>query len=240
MKFYGISNTGKVRGNNEDFYHIPTNEKEQNLFIVADGMGGACAGEVASSLAVADTVQFINRYFDDYDDRALLLRKAIGNANKTVFNTSKADRVYESMGTTLVAALVENQKVFIANVGDSRCYIISQNKMEQVSIDHSFVQELIDKGMLTKVEAKHHPDRNLITRAIGSDKHVAVDVFCRDFNAGDRILLASDGLTSMIEESEIEQIMLSCDQPKTIVNTLVEKANEAGGKDNITAVVVIN
>lgn len=240
MKFYGLSNTGKVRGNNEDFYHIPTNEEEQRLFIVADGMGGACAGEVASSLAVADTVQFINANFNNYDDRALLLRKAIGNANKTVFATSKADRIYESMGTTLVAALIENQKVFVANVGDSRCYLISQNKMEQVSVDHSFVQELVDKGMLTRAEANHHPDRNLITRAIGSDKHVAVDVFCKDFNVGDRILLASDGLTSMIEENEIEQIMLSSDDPKVIVNTLVEKANEAGGKDNVTVVVVIN
>ena len=240
MKFYGLSNTGKVRGNNEDFYHIPTNEEEQRLFIVADGMGGACAGEVASSLAVADTVQFINANFNNYDDRALLLRKAIGSANKTVFATSKADRIYESMGTTLVAALIENQKVFVANVGDSRCYIISKNKMEQVSVDHSFVQELVDKGMLTRAEAKHHPDRNLITRAIGSDKHVAVDVFCKDFNAGDRILLASDGLTSMIEENEIEQIMLSGDDPKVIVNTLVEKANEAGGKDNVTVVVVLN
>ena len=240
MKFYGLSNTGKVRGNNEDFYHIPTNEEEQRLFIVADGMGGACAGEVASSLAVADTVQFINANINNYDDRALLLRKAIGSANKTVFATSKADRIYESMGTTLVAALIENQKVFVANVGDSRCYIISKNKMEQVSVDHSFVQELVDKGMLTRAEAKHHPDRNLITRAIGSDKHVAVDVFCKDFNAGDRILLASDGLTSMIEENEIEQIMLSGDDPKVIVNTLVEKANEAGGKDNVTVVVVLN
>ena len=128
MKFYGLSNTGKVRGNNEDFYHIPTNEEEQRLFIVADGMGGACAGEVASSLAVADTVQFINVNFSAFEDRALLLRKAISSANKTVFVTSKADRIYESMGTTLVAALIENQKVFVANVGDSRCYLISQNK----------------------------------------------------------------------------------------------------------------
>ena len=240
MKFYGLSNTGRVRGNNEDFYHVPTNEKEQRLFIVADGMGGACAGEVASTLAVADTAEFVNGNINDFDDRALLLRKAIGNANKTVFNTSKSETTYESMGTTLVAALIEEKKVFVANVGDSRCYIISKNKMEQVSIDHSFVQELIDKGMLTKEEAQHHPDRNLITRAIGAEKHVAVDVFCKDFNKTDRLLLASDGLTSMLAEEEIKKIMLSSEEPEKIVTQLVEKANEAGGKDNVTAVVVIN
>ncbi len=240
MKFYGLSNTGRVRGNNEDFYHVPTNEEEKRLFIVADGMGGACAGEVASALAVADTVEFVNRRASEYDDKALLLRKAIGNANKTVFNTSKSERIYESMGTTLVAAFIENEKVFVANVGDSRCYIFSQDKMEQISIDHSFVQELIDKGMLTKAEAQHHPDRNLITRAIGAEKHVAVDVFCREISKGDRILLASDGLTSMLEEEKIKQIMFVSDDPKEIVTQLVEKANEAGGKDNVTAVVVIN
>lgn len=240
MKFYGLSNTGRVRGNNEDFYHVPTNEKEQKLFIVADGMGGACAGEVASALAVADTAQYVNNYIGNFDDRALLLRKAIGNANKTVFNTSKTERTYESMGTTIVAALIEEKKVFVANVGDSRCYILSDNKMEQVSIDHSFVQELIDKGMLTKAEAQHHPDRNLITRAIGAEKHVVVDVFCRDFNEGDRLLLATDGLTSMLDEEEIKQILFLNENPEEIVNKLVEKANEAGGKDNVTAVVIIN
>ena len=121
MKFYGLSNTGRVRGNNEDFYHVPTNEKEQRLFIVADGMGGACAGEVASALAVADTAEFVNGNINDFDDRALLLRKAIGNANKTVFNTSKSETTYESMGTTLVAALIEEKKVFVA----SECFSFS-------------------------------------------------------------------------------------------------------------------
>lgn len=240
MKFYGLSNTGKVRGNNEDFYHVPAKEEKYNLFIVADGMGGACAGEVASALAVADTVEFVNKYFNEYEDKALLLRKAISNANKTVYDTSRTEHVYESMGTTLVAALESDGKVFVANVGDSRCYIASENQMQQVSVDHSFVQELVNKGMLTKEEAKHHPDRNVITRAIGTQKHVAVDVFCREAKEGDRILLTSDGLTSMLEEEYIEEILLSGDDPKQIVKTLVEKANDAGGKDNITAVVVIN
>lgn len=238
MNFYGSSNTGRVRGNNEDFFHTSTGEK-YSLFIVADGMGGESAGEVASALAVSSISNFIKENFDAFDDIPLLLHKSIAEANSVVYQTAKSKDIYENMGTTVVMALLTGNKIFVANVGDSRCYIQNQDGIKQVSIDHSYVQEMVDKGFLTEEEAKHHPDKNLITRAIGTEKFIRSDVFCLSASAGERILLTSDGLTNMLENSDISQILMSSDDTKIIVDKLISEANFAGGKDNITAIVVI-
>ena len=178
--------------------------------------------------------------YSNYDDVPLLLRQAISNANKTVYQTAKSDKNYNSMGTTVVCALVKDNIVYVANVGDSRCYIVNENNLQQISIDHSYVQEMIDKGLLSVDEAKNHPNKNLITRAIGVERFVDTDVFLKPFNKGDKILLATDGLTGMIDKETISSIINGESDCKKAVEKLIDSANEAGGKDNITAVLICN
>ncbi len=240
MRYFGLSNKGMVRGNNEDFFHLPFTEDEVKFFVVADGMGGENAGEVASSLAVADATLFIKKNYKENCDIPLLLRQALTNANRTVFATAKADKTYESMGTTMVCALFTGDLVYVANVGDSRCYIIKNNELSQITVDHSYVQELVDKGIMSQQEASIHPNKNLITRAIGVDRFVSVDVFCKPWEKGDKLLLASDGLTGMVDAEKISQILNENNDCKQSVEALINKANEAGGKDNITAVLIAN
>jgi protein phosphatase len=240
MQYFGLSNKGMVRGNNEDFYHVPNNEQDIKMFIVADGMGGENAGEIASCLAVSGAAVHIKEHFDELNDVPLLLRQALNNANKAVYQTSKSDKTYESMGTTMVCAIVKDDIVYVANVGDSRCYIISDEGIEQISVDHSFVQEMIDKGLLDADEAKNHLNKNLITRAIGVERFVNIDVFSKKWKKSDKILLASDGLTGMIEASEIYKIISNSVSCEDAVKALIDSANNAGGRDNITAVLVSN
>lgn len=240
MEYFGLSNKGKVRGNNEDFFHIPQEENDIKLFVVADGMGGENAGEVASCLAVSSIAVHIKEHYDQIEDIPLLLRQALNNANKTVFETSKTDKNYKSMGTTVVCAIIKDDLAYVANVGDSRCYIVTENNLQQISIDHSFVQEMVDKGLLTIDEAQNHPNKNLITRAIGVERFVNVDVFCKTFKKGDKLLLASDGLTGMVDADKISSIINNSKNCKDAVKQLIDSANEAGGKDNITAVLICN
>ncbi len=203
-------------------------------------MGGENAGEVASSLAVASAAVHIKENFDKEKDIPLLLRQAFNNANKTVFQTAKADRSYDSMGTTMVCAVISDDIVYVANVGDSRCYILSDNNIEQISVDHSFVQEMVDKGLLSLDEAEHHPNKNLITRAIGVERFVNIDVFSKRWKKGDKLLLASDGLSGMINAEKIKEIINSNYECRETVEMLIDSANNAGGRDNITAVLIIN
>lgn len=240
MKYSGLSNKGKVRGSNEDFFHIPFNREDVNLFIVADGMGGVNAGEVASSLAVASTAEFIYENYSSATDIRLLLRQAVSEANRTVYQTARSDKTFDSMGTTLVAAIIKDGLVYVANVGDSRCYILRKGEFRQISIDHSYVQEMVDKGVLTPTEAQKHPKKNLITRAIGAERFVEVDVFCQSWEEHDRLLLATDGLTGMLSEEKIKEIISSGADCNRITEQLIQAANEAGGKDNITAVFIAN
>ena len=238
MQYYGLSNTGKVRGNNEDFFHVPLKDGDVRLFVVADGMGGMNAGEVASSLAVADLVNFVEEHLKEADDPALLLRQAIGKANLCVYQTSRTDEEYASMGTTVVCALFIGNLVYVANVGDSRAYLLHDNALTQISVDHSYVQEMVDRGMLTVKEAQQHPNKNLITRAVGVDRFVKVDVFCRSWQKGDQLLLASDGLTGMVPEEIIQKILLSSHTVRKKTEALIRKANDLGGRDNITAILI--
>ena len=238
MRYAGMSSVGKVRGNNEDFFHVPRDEHDVPLFVVADGMGGMNAGEIASALAVADVVTCVRRQNRRVTDKPLLLRKAVTQANTTVFKTARSDIHYVNMGTTLVCALLDGDRIHIANVGDSRCYLLSGPSFEQVSVDHSYVQEMLSQGLITPEEAKHHPNRNLITRAVGSERFVTADVFTRPFLPGDRLLLASDGLTGMIEPELLRQVLAEENDCEQAVRRLITLANDAGGRDNITAVVI--
>jgi len=238
MQYYGMSNKGKVRGNNEDFFHIPENENDYKLFIVADGMGGENAGEVASALAVSEAVVCFRDGIKNENDIPLLLRRAVNASNKLVYNTAKSSSEYDNMGTTLVCAYFDSNTVFVANVGDSRCYKLSNGVFKQISIDHSFVQEMLDKGLITEGEAKNHPNKNLITRAIGVDRFVNADIFNEPWEKGDMLLLASDGLSGMLQKSEIEDIVKGCSDCRDGVKKLIKAANAAGGKDNITAILI--
>ncbi len=240
MKYSGLSNKGKVRGSNEDFFHVPFGSEDIKLFIVADGMGGVNAGEVASSLAVASVAEFIRENYASVTDMRLLLRRAMSEANKTVYQTARSDKNFDSMGTTVVAAIIRDGLVYVANVGDSRCYLLRNGILKQISVDHSYVQEMVDKGVLTPTEAQVHPNRNLITRAIGAERFVDVDVFCQSWEKHDRLLLATDGLTGMLNEEQIKQIISSDADCSRITDELIRAANEAGGKDNITAVFIAN
>ncbi len=240
MQYFGLSNKGMVRESNEDYFHVPKSTDDNKFFIVADGMGGENAGEVASCLAVSGAVVYLNEHIAKEQDMAILLRKALNHANKIVYKTSQADSEYSSMGTTMVCAVVKDDYVFIANVGDSRCYSFSNNKLEQISIDHSFVQEMVDNGMLTAEEAAKHPQKNLITRAIGVAKFVDVDIFMHKWGKGDKILLASDGLTGMVSSEKMLEILKENNDCKDAIIALIRSANNAGGVDNITAVLICN
>jgi serine/threonine protein phosphatase PrpC len=205
------------------------------LFIVADGMGGHAAGEVASEIAV-DTVSNVY-YQDDSDDVAVSLLHAIRRANTLIHQRAAENMLRSGMGTTCVAAAMRGSTAYIANVGDSRAYILRKGQVRQVSQDHSWVEEQVRAGLLTRDQARAHAQRNVITRCLGTQAEVEVDVFCEPLEEGDTLVLCSDGLSGLIADDEMRAIV---DQylPQESVYHLVERANENGGSDNITAIVI--
>ncbi len=224
-KFGAMSDVGKVRINNEDSYKIG-----QNYAIVADGMGGHNKGEVASKMAVDIISDFIT-------GKKCGPVQAIEAANKEIFKKSgKAE--FSGMGTTVVMCVLEEDKALIANVGDSRGYILRDGEIKQITKDHSLVQKLIDDGEITQEEAEMRADKSVILRAVGSAKDVKVDVFENDILKGDIILLCSDGLTNCVEKEEITKTLEKNISIQKKAEELVKKANTNGGFDNITAVLL--
>lgn len=226
---------GKLRRQNEDSVYI--NDKEPYFAVVADGMGGHNAGEVASRMAVdtiTEVLGSIKKKKVDYDDK---LRDAFVLANKRIYDYAEKNSKLMGMGTTTVAAVISGGKVTVANVGDSRAYIISGGAIRQISVDHSYVWQLVMRGDITEQQAKRHPKRNYITRAMGTDKNVCVDTFTEKFDDG-IILLCSDGLTNLVENYEIKQITDMTDDLQVAADKLVELANERGGADNITVALI--
>ena len=226
MKIYGATDIGLVRPTNQDCYYI---DSEQNWAVVADGMGGHSGGETASTMSVEIIKQNMEKSGDPIT--------AIEEANRIVFQKSVDEPQLSGMGTTIVLCKLDGNKAQIAHVGDSRAYVVRDKGMEQITTDHSIVQQLIDSGTITKEQSKYHPQRNLITRAVGTEKGVAVDVNTVSVNENDFILLCSDGLCSYVEENEIFDIIKNNAADKA-VGILVEAANNAGGKDNVTAVLI--
>ncbi|GBC98336.1 Serine/threonine phosphatase stp [bacterium HR17] len=241
------TDVGRRREHNEDSYWVLQVERchldrteTLALLAVADGMGGHAAGEVASRLCLqvfADSLlnavkQWVN--FND-PDWAEALRQAAMEANRQVF--AEAQTMRNNMGTTLVAAVVCHSRALFANVGDSRGYIVRDGSLKQVTKDHSYVQQLVDLGMLTPEQARHHPQGNIITRAIGIDPAVEVDIFEIALQKGDIILLCSDGLVDMVDDADIERVLLSEPDLELAAARLVQLANAAGGDDNITVVI---
>ncbi|HEY8217715.1 MAG TPA: Stp1/IreP family PP2C-type Ser/Thr phosphatase [Acidimicrobiia bacterium] len=222
------TDVGKVRDHNEDGYLV---DDTLGLVAVADGMGGHNAGEVASAAALeALRVAF---------GAGATIAEAVSAANEIVYEQSVADRSLRGMGTTLTAgALGIDGKLLLGHVGDSRAYLVRDGSLERITTDHSLVEELIQSGALTEEEAERDPRRSQITRALGLEPGVDIDMESVDLRAGDRLLLCSDGLTTMVSEDEIASFMSDERDPHTAARKMVEAANEAGGADNITVVVI--
>ena len=243
MKWFGLTDRGKVRAENQDSFALEYIESRECLAaVLCDGMGGANAGSIASALA---SKTFINYLVDRImasraknPDVKRHMLNACRKANDIVYSYSCFDSGYTGMGTTLVGALVMNNNAVIANVGDSRAYLISKRKITQLTKDHSYVQVLVDKGIITPERAKHHPKRNVIMQALGSEDGVQCDIFTLKLGRGDRLLLCSDGLSNLLEDEMILQTALENKTPEAFCKKLIELALEAGANDNVTVVTV--
>ena len=207
-----------------------------NLFLVADGMGGHNAGDYASRYTIETIVDEISKSNDE--SPVFVLEKAIKRANSLIRQKSEEETELNGMGTTVVAATIEGNKLCVANVGDSRLYIINNREIRQITRDHSLVEEMVRMGGLKREMARNHPDKNIITRAIGALDDVDVDFFEVRLNKGDTILMCSDGLSNMIEDEEIRMIMQGQRDIVEKAESLVKAANNNGGKDNIAVVLV--
>ncbi|MEO8953880.1 MAG: Stp1/IreP family PP2C-type Ser/Thr phosphatase, partial [Ktedonobacteraceae bacterium] len=236
-----LTDVGRKREHNEDnmAYVIPKDQqvmaKKGALFIVADGMGGHAAGEVASEIAV-DTVSNVY-YQDDSDDAATSLLQAIKRANALIHQRAAENMLRSGMGTTCVSAVLRGNMAYIANVGDSRAYLVRNGEVKQVSQDHSWVAEQVRAGLLTEDQARTHAQRNVITRCLGTQPDVDIDVFPELLEEHDAIVLCTDGLSGLVSDDEIRRIVAQS-APQESVYHLVERANENGGPDNITAIVI--
>jgi protein phosphatase len=225
---------GKISEINED-YVLTFKSNKYCLIIVADGMGGHNAGEVASNIASVTIRNFVFENFSNYVDKEELIRDAIVESNNKVFEKSFSDEKYRGMGTTVTCSLICENYYYIGHVGDSRAYILNNSGITKITQDHSYVQELVDNGIITDSEAENHPNRNLITRSVGIDKYVIVDTRIGNIGNGDMILLCSDGLTTYVNNREIFEIVTL--KKEEAVDDLVKLAIERGGRDNISVVI---
>ena len=236
MKTLSMIDVGRKREVNQDYIFV-SNEplgNLPNLLIVADGMGGHRAGDFASRYAVETLKEDLANSTEDGPEA--MIRKAIQSANQKLIEAARQDARLEGMGTTLVVATVIEHTLYFANVGDSRLYLL-HDTIKQLSKDHSFVQEMVRLGGIDAEEAKHHPDKNIITRAVGAREKVEVDFFEYRLKKGDMILMCTDGLSNMIEDEEMLAIVKSSRDIVEAVERLVEKANDNGGNDNIGVIL---
>ena len=237
MKTFAITDIGMCRKMNQDCCYtseLPVGNLP-NLFIVADGMGGHNAGEYASRYTV-DTFVAVAAACP-HTRPALILEEAIKKANEGLLDKAAQDTSMWGMGTTVVAAVLLNGRLFAANIGDSRLYIVNE-AMRQVTRDHSYVEEMVRRGEIRREAARWHPDKNIITRAVGAVKDIQIDFFETDIGCGDEILMCSDGLTNMVEEEEIRRIVKGQRDTVEKAERLILAANQNGGKDNITVIVI--
>ncbi|XVL95981.1 protein-serine/threonine phosphatase PrpC [Bacillus subtilis] len=235
------TDTGKIRQHNEDDAGIFKGKDEFVLAVVADGMGGDLAGDVASKMAVkamgekwneAETIPTAP------SDCEKWLIEQILSVNSKIYDHAQAHEECQGMGTTIVCALFTGKTVSVAHIGDSRCYLLQDGDFVQVTEDHSLVNELVRTGEISREDAEHHPRKNVLTKALGTDQSVSIDTRSFDIEPGDKLLLCSDGLTNKVEGTELKDILQSDSAPQEKVNLLVDKANQNGGEDNITAVLL--
>ncbi|WP_242842144.1 Stp1/IreP family PP2C-type Ser/Thr phosphatase [Ruminiclostridium cellobioparum] len=206
-------------------------------FVIADGMGGHKCGEVASKQAVDSVCNLLLKADWEKENISEMLSDIIVKVNDEIYNFSLLDEATQGMGTTLIITVLKNRKLYIGHVGDSRVYIIRENSIEKVTWDHSFIEELVKNGSITRDEAVNHPKRNLITRAVGYELGLQVDTYEIDLKDNDIILLCTDGLTNMLTEEEILDIIKNNEEPQDACDTLIQKANNNGGEDNTTVIV---
>ncbi len=232
----GKTDTGRKRDSNQDniFLSDEALGPLPNLYIVADGMGGHAAGDFASRYAINIVTDFIKN--STIKNPISLLKRAMVYASNEVYKEAEKDKKKLGMGTTMVACVVDDNKLFVGNIGDSRLYLIN-DEIRQITMDHSLVEELIRSGQLDRKKGRNHPEKNIITRAMGSRDEAMPDFFEIDLNPGDRILMCSDGLSNMVENDELHDIVMEHD-PKSAVDTLISRANYYGGNDNISALVI--
>lgn len=241
MKYGFYSDVGKLRKTNEDAFYVPDGNFDLPLFMVADGMGGHQAGDVASRVALSAMVDFFKSQPDDsYKlDMSRALRQAIRYSNLKVFMMANNASKLTGMGTTMAAVVFHNDRMYVAHIGDSRVYVHRDGKLLRITEDHSLVAELVKNGKLTEEEARNHPQRNIITRAIGTERDVLADIIEWPVKPGDIVLLCTDGLTGLVSDAEIfKHIDENKESPQTAAENLVKLANEMGGYDNITVVVI--
>ena len=239
MKSFSLTDVGQVRSQNQDYVYASEQPigNLPNLFVLADGMGGHNAGDFASRCAVSVIEASVKK--DMSFNPIKIMRHAIEEANEKIHELAKADAGKAGMGTTLVAVTIVGYYAYVANVGDSRLYISGEQGLVQITRDHSWIAEMVMRGELSKEEARNHPDKNIITRALGAEKTVDVDFFDMRLEPGSTILMCSDGLSNMVEDKKMEEIILNSDEDITWKgNTLIQEANNNGGKDNIAIILI--
>lgn len=238
VKLFSKKDVGRRREINEDYLFVSDEPVGNlpNLFIVADGMGGHNAGDYASKHAVDMAVSVIRDFTEEYDAEKIL-EKAIDDANRHINQLARQNWHMRGMGTTFVAATFEDGRVTVANVGDSRMYIIN-DFITQITKDHSLVEEMVDMGGIDREAARLHPDKNIITRAVGVKEFVLVDFFDVHISRREKLLLCTDGLTNMLRDEEIHRIVAGSGSLDEAGTRLIEEANEKGGRDNIAVVLV--
>ena len=239
MNYYGKTDIGKKRAENQDCFGYKELDG-MTLLAVCDGMGGAKGGAIASKLALDSFLSACERDLKptmEYPQIRRVISSAISEANSSVFRKASQNKDLEGMGTTLVATLITQANVFIINVGDSRAYSVSGNELEQVSHDHSYVQLLIDLGDITPEEAENHPDKHVITKAIGISETLTPDIDLLETDNPSYILLCSDGLTGMVKDNDIKDVMTSRSNIEEKAEKLISLANQNGGDDNVTVLI---
>ncbi len=245
MKTFGLSDKGRYRAENQDAFGI-SSPGGATLAVVCDGMGGAAAGRLASEMAIQHFTLSVSEALEkkngpgakEPESDSDVLRQAADIANGRIFRFADGHDGYAGMGTTLVAGLFREDHAIFVHVGDSRAYRIARDGIVQITKDHSLVQEMVDRGELTKAQARRHPRRNIITRAVGSEAFVISDIIEMPLREGDIFLLCSDGLTNAVEDAELHRLVLAAEDAESACRSLVTSALDNNARDNITAIVI--
>lgn len=238
MRSYAVTDVGQIRSENQDYVYASEQPigNLPNLFIVADGMGGHNAGDFASRCAVSVLTESVKKNMSFNPIK--IIRHGIESANEQVYLEAGIDVSKAGMGTTIVAVTIVGYYAYVANVGDSRLYLLNSRGIAQITKDHSYIAEMIRRGKITKEEARYHPDKNIITRAVGTGDFVNIDFFDVELSDDTKILLCSDGLSNMVRDEEMHEIIYSSKNIEEAVKQLVERANDNGGSDNISVIVI--
>ncbi len=243
MKFFGLTDIGKTRKQNQDSIFICDDFENVKYFIIADGMGGVNGGEIASATAISAIKSYIDENIYDMelveDQINNLIRGAISRANKEIYEIAEKNEAYKGMGTTVILAITFGNRVYIGHIGDSRIYRIRKNIIRQLTTDHSYVQALLKEGTITKEQAYNHPQKNILLKVVGCEPYIEPDILVKGFLKDDVLLMCTDGLTNMLTNEEIFNIITNeKDDLENVCKHLINVANENGGNDNISVILV--